>query len=191
MIALCIGCTGAGKSTKARALVAQLARETGRRVVVVDCEGDRAFASLPRASDVDALAAQLKRARVVAFDAERAGPRELDRLARFIRELGNLIVLVDGAWAALDCRTPAKDPWVALCRKHRHANLALVLTTHHLGSDVSQSLQSFGPDLFVFCTTSPAALDTLERQYGLDRKQIRALRQGSFVHVRQGFANRA
>jgi hypothetical protein len=43
----------------------------------------------------------------------------------------------------------------------------------------------------VFCVTSPAALRTLARDYELDPARIRALPQGSYVHVTQGFANRA
>lgn len=191
MIAVAIGCTGAGKSTKARAVVYDLVARTRKRLVVVDCEGDEAFASLPRARDVDELAAELKRNRAVAFAAIDASSAELERLARFLELAGNLVVLVDGAWSLVSSHAAADDPWLALCRKHRHRRLDLVLTTHHLGSDVSQSLQSFAPDLYVFCVTSPAALRSLERDYDLDPAKIRALPQGSFIHVRQGFANRA
>jgi hypothetical protein len=184
----CIGCPGAGKTTLARSIAAQRARSTGRKLLVVDAEGDANFRALPMGSTVSELPKLLVEHNAVSFDAMNAGKQELRRLPTFIERAGKLVVLVDGAHAVLDAHSSAGDVWVRLQRVHRHAELELIWTTHHLGGDVPQVVQACAPELYVFRTTSPAALKTLEREFGLEASRVRGLERGKYIKVEMGFS---
>jgi predicted transposase YbfD/YdcC len=186
-IVWCIGCPAAGKSTLARSIAARWARERGKKLLAIDCEGDSNFATLPRTAKVEELPALLVRNNAVAFDAMTCEKAELRKLARFVERAGNLVLLIDGAHALLDAHSSAGDAWVRVQRVHRHANLDLIWTTHHLGGDVPQVVQACAPEIFVFRTTSPSALKVLEREYGLDPSRVRELPQGKFAKVQLGF----
>ena len=183
----CIGCPGAGKSTLARAKAKAKCDELRRPLLVVNCEGDREFDALPSCSTVAELPALIVRNRAVCFDALKASKPELRKLAGFLERAGPRVVLIDGAHALLDAHSAAGDAWVRLQRVHRHAELELIWTTHHLGGDVPQVVQACAPELYVFRTTSPAALKALEAQFGLDPQKIRTLERGNFVKVELGF----
>jgi hypothetical protein len=186
-----IGCPGAGKTTLAKAHASTLAQRGRKRVVLVDAEGDERFSSLPPAADVSELVNVLTTHAAARFDVLNAADQELRALPQWIERCGSLVVLVDGAHAVLDSRSAAGDAWVRLQRVHRHANLDLLWTTHHLGGDVPQVVQACAPELYVFRTTSPAALATLEREYGLNPSEIRGLERGKFLRVRSGFVHGA
>jgi hypothetical protein len=186
-IVWCIGCPGAGKTTLAKSIAAQRARQLNRKLVVVDAEGDAGFRSLPMASNVGELPKLLAAHNAVSFDAMSCGKQELRRLPTFLERAGKLVVLIDGAHAVLDAHSSAGDAWVRLQRVHRHAELELVWTTHHLGGDVPQVVQACAPELYVFRTTSPSALKTLEKEFGLEMSRVRTLERGVYIKVEMGF----
>lgn len=182
-----IGCPKAGKTTLAKAHAAELAKLGRKRVVVVDAEGDRSFESLPPANECEELGNVLVTHPAAVFDVLNASEDELRELPRWIERTKNLVVLVDGAHAVLSSRAASADDWVRIQRVHRHAKLDVLCTTHHLGGDVPQLVQALAPDLFVFRTTSPAALAVFEREYGIPPGAILRLECGSFLRVRTGF----
>ncbi len=186
----CIGCPGAGKTTLARSLAAEKARTTGRKLICIDAEGDANFRALPMARNVGELPKLLVAHNAVSFDAMSATKAELRRVPTFLERAGQLVVLIDGAHAVLDAHSSAGDAWVRLQRVHRHAELDLFWTTHHLGGDVPQVVQACAPEIYVFRTTSPAALKTLEREFGLDPAKVRALDRGRYIKVEMGFQSK-
>jgi hypothetical protein len=182
-----IGCPGAGKTTLAKAHAAALAQRGRKRLLLVDAEGDERFSSLPPAAELDELANVLVTHAAARFDVVHASDEALRDLPRWIENRGRFVVLVDGAHELLSARSASGDAWVRLQRVHRHAELDLLWTTHHLGGDVPQVVQACAPDLYVFRTTAPAALATLEREYGLNPSEVRSLERGNFLRVRSGF----
>lgn len=96
-------------------------------------------------------------------------------------------VLLDGAHAVLSARSHVSEPLIAAMRGHRHRELALLLSTHHLTGDVPQAALSCAPELYLFCCTSPAVLKTVEKEWGVPARKVSGLPQFSYLCVRLGF----
>jgi hypothetical protein len=190
LIAWYIGCPGAGKTTLALAHAAQRAVDRDVPLLVIDAEGDpRTTAKMRRCATPADWARELAEGwRLCSWSVSSLASTP-DDWAAAIERRGSCVVLVDGAHALLTAHARAGDAWVRLQRVHRHRKLDLLLTTHHLGGDVPQVVQATAPELCVFRTTAPAALDVLERAWGLDRARIAALPRGRYVRVTTGFGD--
>jgi hypothetical protein len=187
MIEWDIGCPGAGKTTHALAQAIQRAVVRGVPLIVVDGEGDPRVSIGRRCTRLDELDAELRGgARVATWGGDPSDP-QTQQLAGAIERRGSVVLLVDGAHTLLSARSHTADAWVRLQRLHRHAQLDLYWTTHHLGGDVPQVVQACAPVLYVFRTTSPAALAVLQREYGLSSTVVAVLPRGHYLKVETGF----
>lgn len=181
-----IGQPGSGKTTLAAAHAADLCGQTGWPVLVIDSAGVAQLDHVPRArSAPDALDQVWNRRAHAAWTPSDVS--EVENVCASILQRGRLIVLVDEAAYWISSRRSGAPSLLRLMRAHRHAQVFLLLTTQHFSADVPQEAVSCAPDLYVFACTSPAVLDRLERDYGLDRRTVASLPRGHFVHVETGF----
>lgn len=186
VVAWMVGCPQSGKTSLAKhsARVAHLNR--GWPVLIVDSAEVHNLADVPLHSTEDAIEALWREprghARVVPRDIE-----EMDRLMRAVRAGKRVVVVVDEAHFWLSAQSGVSGELVKLMRATQHAQVDLILTTQHLTGDVPQSALSCTTDLYVFRCTAPRVLQTLDREYGLEREQVRNLPQFHFLHVSTGF----
>jgi hypothetical protein len=109
---------------------------------------------------------------------------EVQRVAFLAREVhGNANLLVDECAGHLGRKTQL----VKLLRQHRHARSCVHLTTQHFSGDVGQAALSTAPELFVFRTTAPAALEALEADFRLPRETVSRLEKFRYLHCVLGF----
>lgn len=183
-----IGKPGAGKTTLAAARAAMLVRSTGKPVLVIDSSGVAQLAHVPRETGAAraARAAFVER-RHVSFTPTDETDVELVS-ARALAD-GRVILLVDEAAFWISSRHKGAPSLLRLMRAHRHSKVHLLLTTQHFSADVPQEAISCAPTLFVFACTSPAVLDRLERDYGLDRNLVGSLGRGQYLRLETGFSS--
>ena len=181
-----VGQPGSGKTTLARALASSLASLSSQPVLVVDSQRVSTFASEPHVSPREAVAAlwpargPRRSAIVHPRDAS-----EVEALMRAVRAGGDVVVLVDEAhhWT----RAGASVELLRLLRGARHARATVLLTTQHLSGDVPAAALSCTAMVYVFRCASPRALDVLEREWGLDRRQVQRLPRFRYLTLRIGF----
>lgn len=182
-----VGVPASGKTTLAAAQAAELVAATGWPVLAIDSAGVAQLGQVPHVTSVEAVLDHAwTRRQHVAFI-----PRDEDQVTEIVQAVlarGRVILLVDEAAFWIDARKGSGSPLLRLMRAHRHARVFLLLTTQHFSGDVSQQALSCAPTLYVFRCTSPAVLDRLEREYGLDRRAIANLGQGQFIKVESGFS---
>jgi ABC-type taurine transport system ATPase subunit len=123
-----------------------------------------------------------RHARLVPRDRE-----DVEAVARAVIAGRDCNLLVDEAAFWVSAHKGRDSALLRLLRAWRHARASVLLTTQHLTGDVSQSALSCAPVLFVFRCTSPAVLDRLERDFGVDRRRVAALPRGRFLRVESGF----
>lgn len=116
------------------------------------------------------------------------GPEDRELVLDLLEAGGNAVVLVDEAWAWIDSHAAKDDPLLALMRTHRHRNLAFVLTTQHLSGDIPQAAFSCAPRVCVFRCTAQAALDRIERDFGIPADEVRSLPQFHYLERTLGFS---
>lgn len=180
-----VGVPRAGKTTLAAQHAAELSRLTGWPVLVIDSAGAAQLGGVPRARNLaDAIEHVWQRRTHAAFTPDDAA--EVDAAARAVLAAGRVVLLVDEAAFWINSRN-ANGPLLRIMRAHRHAKVWALLTTQHLSADVPQSALSCAPELYVFRCTSPAVLDRLEREYGLERNRVANLGIGRYLRVETGF----
>lgn len=181
-----IGKPGAGKTTLAASHAAELVAITGYPVLCIDSAGVAQLKGIPRVRDGSAaVTAAFVERRHAAFTPRDASEVEYVCAATIMR--GCVVLLVDEAAFWISSRKNSAPSLLRLMRAHRHSRAFVLLTTQHFSADVPQEAISCAPDLYVFACESPAVLDRLERDYGLDRSQVAALARGRFIHLETGF----
>ena len=185
-VAWIVGCPQSGKTTLAVSLAARLSRERRVPVLVVDSAEVHNLASVPRASIKEAIRACWEsprgNARLVPRDL-----REMNRICSVVRAGGNIVLLVDEANFWLSAQSGVSGDLTRLMRATQHAQVDVILTTQHLTGDVPQVALSCTSALYVFRCTAPRVLQTLEREFGMDRAAIASLPQFSYIPQRIGF----
>lgn len=181
-----VGCPGSGKTTLAASHLARLTAATGRPALVIDSGAVDQLAHVPRAASVpaaiEAVWRERRHAAITPTDAD-----QVEQLARAVLAGRNVNVLVDEAAFWLSSSRGRGSELLRLLRAWRHARASVLLTTQHLSGDVPQAALSCAPVLFVFRCTSPAVLDRLEREYGVDRRRVSSLGRGRFLRIESGF----
>lgn len=185
-----VGVPGSGKTTAAVAGLARDCQENRRPAIVVDDARVEQFADWERARSLPELLDLVCR-RGCSLAWSPAEPGEVEDLARELQRRGNVNLLVDEAATWLSSSRGRGGELLKLMRRHRHAGVAVHLTTQHLSGDVPQEALSCAPRLLVFRCTSPAVLDRLEREYGLDRGLVAGLPRWEYLEVRTGFPDGA
>jgi len=113
-------------------------------------------------------------------------PDELERMAELARQLRRVVLLVDESADYLHSGTRTRSRVLKLIRTHRHSEVWLLFTTQHPSGDVPQAAFGGGPLLYVFQTSVPAALEQLERQWGVPAFLPQRLAAGQCVVVETG-----
>lgn len=179
-----VGAPASGKTTAAIAHGIADAEARGVPLVVVDTIGAANCARLELARDVRHLVELVwingQSARI-----QPEGKASWAVLWRAIRAGGHVAVVVDEASIAFGEGGPAE--LLALLRQYRHVGVGVGLTTQHLSGDVPQAARALAPRWCVFRTTSPRALDVIERDLGLDRSRVQNLPRWQYLEVRSGF----
>ena len=181
-----IGKPGAGKTTLAAARAAALVSSTGFPVFCIDSAGVAQLDHIPRARSLAAALDSVFRLRQHSSFTPRDG-EEVETIARQALDRGRVILFVDEAAFWLSSRKNSAPSLLRLMRAHRHSQVHVLLTTQHFSADVPQEAISCAPVLNVFACESPAVLDRLERDYGLDRAAVKALQRGRYFRVETGF----
>jgi hypothetical protein len=194
-----VGIPGAGKTTLARQHAAELSRAECKPILFLDSAGVSNFEDVPHARSVSELCQGIwHRGEHTAYMPRTA--EEVEEIVECVSEGGETVFLIDEAAFWLSSSRGRGGGLLRLMRAHRHACVHLLLTTQHLSGDVPQEALSCAPDLYVFRCTSPVVLDRLEREYGVDRRQVSCQTRGAFLHLttsfpleskRQGRARRA
>ena len=99
-------------------------------------------------------------------------------------------LLIDEAHVWLSARSAVTDPMLRIMRGHRHSKVRLFLTTQHLSGDVPQAALACSPVLHVFRCTSPATLERLEKQFGIQPARVRNLPQFNYLRLFEGFSSK-
>lgn len=113
---------------------------------------------------------------------------EVDRLCDAANRGRDLVLIVDEAhyWIS-SSSSRTSNVLLRLMRATQHARVRIFLTTHHLSGDVPQAALSCSPELYLFRCVSPAVLELLERQYGLQPARLTSLPRGAFLRVSTAF----
>lgn len=186
-VAWYVGCPASGKTTLARAHAIRASAENHWPVLVIDSESVQQLAGFARARSVKAAIQSIwTRRESCAFMPHSS--KQIEQLLRSCHSPGRVNLLVDEAHLWLSARSPVTATLLRLMRAHRHSKLRLFLTTQHLSGDVPQAALACSPRLFVFRCTSPATLDRLEREFGMDRLRISELPQWNYLQHFAGFS---
>jgi hypothetical protein len=182
-----VGIPGAGKTTLARRHACELAAAERKPIVFVDSAGVANFEDVQHARSLKDLV------RLVWIDGQHAAwipssSEDVEQLVGQVAARGSVVLLVDEAAFWLSSSRGRGGGLLRLMRAHRHARVHLLLTTQHLSGDVPQEALSCAPDLYVFRCTSPAVLDRLEREYGVNRREVSCLTRGEFLHLSTSFS---
>ena len=113
-------------------------------------------------------------------------PSEVERVAEYAHELRRVVLLVDESSYYLHGGTRNSSALLRLIRAHRHAEAFLLFTTQHFSGDVPQAAFGGAPPVYVFQTTSPAALKRLRDDWGAPVELIRTLPVGRCVRLSTG-----
>ncbi len=183
-----VGVPGAGKTSLAWHHLRQLVADDRSPALVIDTIGDPRFAAISRPHDLAGAVRRLWRERrhtrwvparaadALDGDAERRRlVAELERLFAAVFAGGAVHVLLDDSAFFYDASACRSSNLLRIARSWRHANVTLQVTTQHASGDLSQAMFSCAPRLFVFRTCGPAALDSLERAFGVHPEEARAL----------------
>lgn len=117
-------------------------------------------------------------------------PDELERVAAAARELRGAVLLVDESSDYLHSGTKRRSRVLKLIRTHRHSDVWLLFTTQHFSGDVPQAAFGGGPLVYVFNTTGPAALEQLQRRWGVPPELAASLDAGQCFVLRTGISGR-
>jgi hypothetical protein len=182
-----VGCPRAGKTFLAYQHVQRDHALTGWPILVVDSTEAGNFDRVSHALSAEEALIEIlaNKKREIAWTPR--DPEDVDALARAIRAGGRMHVLVDEAAFWIGGPRGRGGALLRLLRAYRHARVSLHLTTQHFSGDVSAEALACAPQLFVFRTTSPAALDSIERNFGLPAAKVRALPERQCLRVDLGF----
>lgn len=186
-----IGIPRAGKTELARRHAAELSKESGWPVLVIDSNGVANFDGVPHVvTDRPAGEALAELVKALWKDGKHIAvqPPDAEFVDRLIRAAGagrRVHILIDEArnWCSSRYISPALS---RLMRATRHAQVTLQLTTQYFG-DINSEGTSCGPHLWIFRCTSPPVIDRLRTEYGLDPERVRALPQYEYIHHYEGF----
>lgn len=183
-----VGVPQSGKTTLALSLGWQLCERWRVPMLVLDSAEVRQLAGVEEASSTqDAIARVWGRprssVRFVPTDRE-----EVDRLCVAANRGRDFVLIVDEAhyWIS-SSSSRTSNLLLRLMRATQHARVRIFLTTHHLSGDVPQAALSCSPELYLFRCVSPAVLEFLERQYGLQPSRLASLPRGAFLRVSTAF----
>lgn len=179
-----VGCPHSGKTTLASVHARWIAEEIGYRVVVLDSEQVSDFRGLPHVAPQELPDLVWKQRKIAAVT-----PRNLadvESVARIVRAGKDAVLLVDEASLWLSNRRCSEE-LLRVLRTTQHCRSRVLLTTQHFSGDIPQPALACAPDLFLFRTTAPRALEALSKHYDVDAAQVRALTRYSYLAKRTTF----
>lgn len=183
-ITFILGCPGSGKSTLAYQLIRERAERDGKPILVIDPQHVAQFAKIPHATSVREVCVALwGKGQHVAFTPE--GIEDFDRLFKAIRAGKNVHVLVDEARFFMSGRS-VPPAFNLFSRVYRHA-LCDVIATSQSYQDAGRPVKAVVGEWRIGRMTSPADLDALKTDLGLDPQEIANLPQFQFKTVTVGF----
>ncbi len=185
-----VGIPRSGKTYQSIAQAKAVARRRRVPLIFVDSGEVRQFASLPRYGIEDLCRAVWEPPRVEHARFVPENPEEMARLCEAIRHGRDAVVLIDEAAFWFGSHTASGSPLLRLLRSTQHSRTDIFLTTQHLSGDVPAAALSCTSELIVFRCNAPRVLDVLEREYGLDRRQVANLEPLEFIRHRLGFDER-
>lgn len=181
-----VGAPASGKTTLARAHAIEAHLENRWPVLVIDSEGAAQLRGFAKVQSVEqAIERVWGQGLSCSFRPDDAN--QVERLLAAVHRPGRVNLLVDEVHLWLSSRSAVTDPLLRLMRAHRHSKVRIFLTTQHLSGDVPQAALSCAPVLHVFRCTGPATLDRLEKQFGIDPRIVRNLRQLQYLRHYEGF----
>jgi len=179
-----VGCPHSGKTTLASVHARLYSKQFRLRIVVLDTEETDDFSGLVHCRPRDLP-------RVVWTDGQAAAvkPRDLadvELVARAVRGGKNAVLLVDEASLWLSNRRCSEE-LLRVLRTTQHCRSRVLLTTQHFSGDIPQAALACAPDLFLFRTTSPRAIETLSKHFDVNAGQVRNLPRYDYLHQRTTF----
>lgn len=171
-----VGAPKYGKTFRAQTDCTRLVALTNLPALVIDSAGAMTDTGLELSTPEQAInsvwGSERRSARVIPRDR-----KEAESIFSAAYSGGSVILLVDeiGFWLTSRIQSASL---ARIMRSRRHRRVSLLATTQHFSGDVSQEARACSPSIYVFRTTSPAALRVLEKDYQLNPEAVRRLGVG-------------
>ncbi len=187
-ITFVLGCPGSGKSTRALQIVTERAAADGKPILILDPQRVETFAKVHHSITVrEVLFRVYDQGMHVAFTPE--SPSDFERLFKAVKAAGEhgrgVHVLVDESRFFMSGRT-IPLAFDLFARVYRHV-FATVVCTSQSYQDAGRPLKAVVGEWLIGRMTSPADLDALKADLGLDPAEISTLPKYEFKPVKVGF----
>ena len=179
-----VGCPHSGKTTAASVHARWFREKFGVPVVVVDSEETEDFRGLDHCAPRELPELVWKAKQSVAV--KPGSVADVDAVAEAVRAGKDVVLLVDEASLWLSNRR-CSEALLRVLRTTQHCRVRVLLTTQHFSGDIPQAALACAPDLYLFRTTSPRALDVLSRHFSIDAEQARTLEKHHYLAQRTSF----